>query len=148
MDRRRILDRAEEALAALNHGDTEAVVSTTVEDVIWRDVAFPMALHGRDALRAAIDGYRAAMPDLRLEFTSTTFEEPRLAIEWTATGSHQGDLMGLPPTGRAIKTYGATIVTFDEDGFAIEGMTYWNALETMRQLGMLPQPAEADPAPA
>jgi C-1 hydroxylase len=138
MDRRLILDRADEALAALNRGDAAGVVANTVVDVLWRDVAFPMPLHGRDALRSAVEGYLGALPDLRIEVTSMTFEEPRLALEWTVTATHRGELMGLPPTGRAIKTYGATVAVFDEDGLVIEGMTYWNMAETMRQLGMLP----------
>jgi C-1 hydroxylase len=143
MDRRQILDRAADALAAFNRGDAEGVVATAVEDVLWRDVAFPMPLHGRGELRAAVEGYVAAMPDLHVDVTSLTFEEPRLALEWTATGTHRGELLGLAPTGRAIKTYGASVATFDDDGHVIEGMTYWNLLEMMRQLGMLPVPAAA-----
>jgi steroid delta-isomerase-like uncharacterized protein len=146
MRRRLILDRADEALTALNRGDAEGVVAHTVADVIWRDVAFPMPLHGREALRSVVAGYLVAMPDLRIEVTTMTYEEPRLALEWTVTATHRGELIGLPPTGRAIKTYGSTIATFDDDGLCIEGMTYWNALELMRQLGMQPGPLAASVA--
>jgi steroid delta-isomerase-like uncharacterized protein len=140
MDRRLILDRAAEALGAWNRGDPEGVVEHTVEDVIWRDVALPMPLHGRDALKAAAQGYMAAFPDLRIEVTSQTFEWPRLVQECTVTGTHRGELMGLAPTGRATKSYGATVATFDEEGLLIEGAMYWNPLAMMHQLGVLPAP--------
>jgi steroid delta-isomerase-like uncharacterized protein len=140
MDRRLILDRAAAAVAALNRGDAEGVVAYAVEDVLWRDVALAMPLHGRDALKAAAQGYLAAFPDLHVEITSQTFEEPRLAQEWTATGTHRGELMGLAPTGRATMSYGATVATFDDDGLLIEGSAYWNPLAMMHQLGVVVTP--------
>jgi steroid delta-isomerase-like uncharacterized protein len=143
MDRQLILDRAAEIIAAWNRGDAEGVVAHVVGDVIWHDVALPMPLHGRDAMKMAAQGYLTAFPDLQVEVTSQTLEGARLAQEWTATGTHRGELMGAAPTGRAAKTYGATVATFDEEGHIIEGTMYWNALAMMHQLGLLPseQPA-------
>jgi steroid delta-isomerase-like uncharacterized protein len=138
MDRRLILDRAAEAIAAWNRGDPEGVVRYAVEDVIWRDIALPMPLHGRDALKAAAEGYMAAFPDLRIAVTSQTFQGPRLVQEWTATGTHRGELMGISPTGRAAQSYGATVSTFDDDGLLIEGAMYWNPLAMMHQIGAVP----------
>jgi steroid delta-isomerase-like uncharacterized protein len=140
MDRRLILERAAAVVAAWNRGDAEGVVEHTAEDALWRDVAFPMPLHGREAMKTAAQGYMAAFPDLRLEVTSQTFDAPRLAQEWTVTGTHRGELMGIAPTGRAVKSYGATITTFDEDGVIIEGSVYWNLLVTMHQLGVQTAP--------
>jgi steroid delta-isomerase-like uncharacterized protein len=140
MDRRLILERAEEAIAAWNRGDADGATANTVEDVLWRDVALPMPLHGRDALRTALQGYMDAFPDLRVEVTSQTLQGGRLAQEWTATGTHRGELMGIAPTGRASKVYGATVVVFDEDARVIEGSMYWNTLAMMHQLGVTSEP--------
>jgi steroid delta-isomerase-like uncharacterized protein len=140
VDRRLILDRAAEAVAALNRGEAGGWVAHMVEDVIWRDVALAMPIIGRDAVRESTQGYLAGIPDLRLEVTSLTFEGPRLASEWTSTGTHLGDLMGMPATGRAIRTYGATITVFDEEGLLIEGTSYWNPLVMLHQLGRWPAP--------
>jgi steroid delta-isomerase-like uncharacterized protein len=143
MDRRLILERAAAVVAAVNHGDADGVVEHTADDVLWRDVALPMPLHGREALKAATQGYMAAFPDLRIEITSQTFAGPRLAQEWTATGTHRGELMGLAPTGRATMSYGVTVATFDDDGLLIEGAAYWNPLAMMHQLGVLATPETA-----
>jgi steroid delta-isomerase-like uncharacterized protein len=141
MDRALILKRAAETLAAWNRGDPEGVVAYMVEDVIWHDVALPMPLHGREAVKQAAQGYMSAFPDLRVQTTSETVQLPRLAQEWTATGTHRGTLMGIAPTGRAIKTYGATVAILDEDGWIIEGAVYWNALALMHQLGLFAEPS-------
>ena len=146
MERGLILQRAAETLAAWNRGDAEGVVAYMVEDVIWHDVALPLPLHGREAVKQAAHGYMSAFPDLHIKATSETIQAPRLAQEWTATGVHRGDLMGIAPTGRAMKSYGATVTTFDEDGHIIEGAMYWNALAMLAQLGVEP-PAEPEASP-
>ncbi len=136
MDRRLVLARAADALAAWNRHDADAVAAWVAEDVIWRDVAFGMPLHGRQALLSAGRAYLAAFPDLRVEQTSSTFAAPRLAQELTVTGTHRGELHGIPATGRWTETYAAVITTFDEDAMVIEGTVYWNVLTMLCQLGL------------
>ena len=127
-----MLARAADVLAAWNRGDPEGIVVNVAEDVIWRDVAFGMPLHGRDGLRNAAQAYMAAFPDLRIEETSSTLYGPRLAQELTISGTHRGEFMGFAPTGRWTENYAAVITTFGEDGMMIEGALYWNPLELLR----------------
>jgi steroid delta-isomerase-like uncharacterized protein len=142
MDRRQMLARGADSLAAWNRGDPEGIAVNLAEDVIWRDVALGMPLHGREALKAAAQAYMTGFPDLHIEETSSTLAPPRLVQELTITGTHLGEFMGVPPTGRWTSSYAAVVTTFDEDGMMIEGALYWNALELMRQLGLIP-PVEA-----
>jgi C-1 hydroxylase len=142
MDRRQILARAADSLAAWNRGDPEGIAAHLAEDVLWRDVALGMPLHGREALKAAAQAYMTGFPDLRIEETSSTLAPPRLVQELTITGTHSGEFLGVPPTGRFTLSYAAVITTFDEDGMMIEGALYWNALALMQQLGVIP-PLEA-----
>jgi steroid delta-isomerase-like uncharacterized protein len=138
MTRRLMLDRAAEALAAWNRGDSAAVVAYMADDVIWRDVALGMPLQGRPALQQAAQAYMIAFPDMRIEVSSYTIDGPRLVQEWMSTGTHQGELMGMAPTGRWIENYGALVTTCDDDGLVIEGSVYWNPLAMFRQLGLEP----------
>jgi steroid delta-isomerase-like uncharacterized protein len=135
MDRRLMLARVSEALAACNRGDADQAIAGVAEDVIWRDVVLGV-LHGREALRGATQAYMAAFPDLRIEETSATLVPPRLALELTVTGTHRGELLGVPATGRWTESYVAAIVTLDDDGLMIEGTLYWNPLAMMCQLGV------------
>ena len=52
--------------------------------------------------------------------------------EWTVTGTHRGELLGMPPTGRWTESYGAVITTFDDDAVMIEGALYWNPLAMLQ----------------
>jgi steroid delta-isomerase-like uncharacterized protein len=137
MDGRQMLERVTSALAACNRGDLDAALGAIAEDVIWRDVVLGV-LHGRDALYDATKAYMAAFPDLRIEQTSSTLAPPRLAQELTVTGTHRGELLGVPATGRWTENYVAVVVTFDDDGQMIEGTLYWNPLAIMEQLGIDP----------
>ena len=141
-----MLARTADALAAWNRGDPEGIGANVAEDVIWRDVALGMPLHGRDALMAAARAYMTAFPDMRIEETSSTLAVPRLVQELTITGTHRGELLGIPPTGRWTESYAAVVTTFDEDGMMIEGALYWNALTLLRQLGVVPQLDALTPA--
>jgi steroid delta-isomerase-like uncharacterized protein len=136
MNRRLMLARRDETIAAWNRGDLDGALAHFADDVIVRDIVQRMPLLGREAVRAAIEAYMAAFPDLHVEITSSTAQVPRVANEWTLTGTHLADYMGIAATGRWTKTYGATVTTFDDDGMVIEASMYWNALEMLRQLGV------------
>jgi steroid delta-isomerase-like uncharacterized protein len=138
LTRRQMLDGAGRALAAWNRGDPEGVVADMADDVIWRDVALGLPLQGRPALVQAARAYMTAFPDLRVEISSYTIDGLRMVQEWTSTGTHQGDLMGLPPTGRWTENYGALVTICDDNGRVIEGSVYWNPLTMFRQLGLEP----------
>jgi predicted ester cyclase len=79
-----------------------------------------------------------AFPDLRVEVSSYTVDDLRMVQEWISTGTHQGELMGLPPTGRWTENYGALVTICDDNGRVIEGSVYWNPLAMFRQLGLEP----------
>lgn len=145
MDRRLMLARAAEVIAAWNRGDADGLADAVAEDVIWRDVALPMPMHGREAIRTTARAYLSAFPDMRVDETSSTVAGPRLVQELTITGTHRGELMGLAPTGRWTESYAAVVLTFDEDGMVIEGATYWNALAMLCQLGLAPPLAALAP---
>jgi steroid delta-isomerase-like uncharacterized protein len=136
MSRREMMERADAALAAWNRGDPAGVVANMAEDVIWRDVALGMPMQGPAALEQMAQAYMDAFPDLRVKVNSYTVDGPRLAQEWTSTGTHKGGLMGIAPTGRWVETHGVLVTTCDDDGHVIEGSVYWNPLEMLRQLGL------------
>ena len=140
MDRRLMVARRDDVIAAWNRRDADAVVEHVADDVIVRDIALGMPLLGRTALRDAAAAFIKAFPDVHVEITSSTAEGPRIAQEWTITGTHRGEFMGVAATGRWTQTYGVTVTTFDEDGVVIEASMYWNPLAMLRQIGLADQP--------
>ena len=53
--------------------------------------------------------YRAGVPDLRTTIHDRFATEDRLVHRWTLTGTHSGELFGMPPTGAPIRVEGASV---------------------------------------
>ena len=63
-------------------------------------------LSGPEAVRGAVTWLRTAFPDLRFEIDDLMSDEDRVALRWTASGTHLGPLEDLQPTGRYVEWKG------------------------------------------
>jgi predicted ester cyclase len=64
---------------------------------------------GLAQLRDAVHRIRDAFPDLRIELEQLVAEGDVVAARWTATGTHSGELVGIAPTGRAVRWAGTDV---------------------------------------
>ena len=101
-----------------SQGDAEAVEIYIADSyTIHNDPGDPW--HGRtldrDGFRDRLLRSRAAAPDQRFTPVEMIEEGDRVAVSWTWTGTHLGDLPGLPATGRTITMTGLTIYSFEDD---------------------------------
>jgi len=60
-----------------------------------------------------------------------------------ATGTHQGEFMGIPASGKSFDVQLIDIIRFDDDGLAHEHWGVFDALAMMQQLGAIPGPSPA-----
>ena len=87
--------------------------------------------------------YRAAFPDLRLEAEDVLVSGDKVVARARATGTHQGEFLGMPATGKRVDVQLIDIIRFGEDGLALEHWGVLDALGKMQQLGAIPAPAAA-----
>jgi steroid delta-isomerase-like uncharacterized protein len=129
---------------AWNAHDADGVAAGYAEDAVLYDVALPEPLRGRAAIRDSVAGYLAAFPDFHVEdLGDPIVSGNRAAQEWKVTGTNDGELMGMPPTGKSATTYGCGTVEFGDDGLIHRAGNYWNAAALMAQLGVAPAAAGA-----
>jgi steroid delta-isomerase-like uncharacterized protein len=81
----------------------------------------------------------AAFPDFHSEATQVIAEADRVVVFWKATGHHQGDYYGLPPSGKPFVWSGIDIVRV-ENGKIVERWGLSDDLSLLQQLGGLPSP--------
>jgi predicted ester cyclase len=74
----------------------------------------------------------AGFPDAELSFEAVVADGDYLATRWEMTGTHEGELYGLKPTGRSVRVTGNTMTRFEGE----EAVEMW---ETIDRLGMLQQ---------
>lgn len=96
-------------------------------------------LRGPEGFKQLITVYRTAFPDIELTVKDMIAEGDRLAVRFTIHGTHEGDLMGIPPTGKKISITG-NIVYRIEDGMFVESWETFEQMTMMQQLGVLPPP--------
>jgi len=65
---------------------------------------------GIPGLKSAMTLYRRSFPDLHFTIEDLTAEDERIAYRWTSRGTHQGDYVGIAPTGKPITVTGITIL--------------------------------------
>ena len=133
----------ERETAAWNAHDPDGVAACYAEDAELHDVGQPEPLRGREAIRESVAGYLAAFSDFHVDTGEPIISGSKVAQEWTVTGTHDGDLMGLPPTGKHATTYGCGVVEVGEDGLVRRAANYWNAAALLVQLGLMPAAAGA-----
>jgi steroid delta-isomerase-like uncharacterized protein len=92
---------------------------------------------GSEGVKATVSMYRAAFPDLKLASQFEVAEGDKVASYWTLSGTHRGELMGMPATGKRIETYGVSVVRI-VGGKIIEIFGASDQLGLMRQLGAVP----------
>jgi steroid delta-isomerase-like uncharacterized protein len=113
----------------------DAIGELAAEELVLHDR--DMGEHrGADAARAFVDTYRRAFPDLRFTVEEQIAEGDKVVTRWTARGTHNGELMGIPPTGRTATVTGTTIDRI-ADGRIAESFGTWDALGMLQQLGVL-----------
>ena len=81
--------------------------------------------------------YRSAFPDLQIAIEDLIAEEDRVAARVTISGTHQGEMLGIPPTGKRVEVSSIDIIRF-EDGKAAEHWGETDVMAMMQQLGVVP----------
>lgn len=101
----------------------------------------------RETLTAFMEGMHAAFPDFEMSIEFIHGEGDYVTTGVTADGTHDGELMGIPPTGEPIRGLPAHITGRFEDGQIVEGWATWDALGMMQSIGVLPEDlSQAAPA--
>lgn len=91
---------------------------------------------GREELKAELEGYAEAFPDLHYTIEEMVVEGDLVVSRWVARGTHMGHLLNIPPTGKSVTISGISIDRV-VNGKIVEGWTEFDALGMLEQLGVL-----------
>ena len=119
-----------------NQGNLDVVEELFNPDFVYHIAGIP-DVQGTEGVKQAATMYRTAFPDLHFIIEEQIAEADKLALRWTATGTHNGEFMGLPPTGNQMTVTGISFARFANGKFA-EEWTVYDALGLMEQLGAAP----------
>ena len=133
------MSQAEEVLrgiyGAINSGDLGQLETYVADDYIEHADGF----QGVEPFRRQIAAFRAGFPDLQITVDDLLVDGDRFASRTTVTGTHTGDLMGMPATGQRISVEAVDIGRI-ENGMAKERWGGLNMYSMLTQLGVIPAP--------
>jgi len=117
--------------------------SGTLEDVLHPDVVMHSpgedeAIRGKAQVIAFLEQTFVAFPDFSAHVLDMFAENGRVAVRFEASGTQTGEFLGIPPTGRAMKTHEIELISV-ADGKVREIWQEVNVLSMLQQLGIFPR---------
>lgn len=88
----------------------------------------------REGQVALLKGFRDAFPDITIEVEDVVATDDRIAFRSTMRGTHEGEFLGIPPTGRHV-TVGLVDILRVQDGKFVEQWGGPDLLDLLKQLG-------------
>jgi steroid delta-isomerase-like uncharacterized protein len=120
-------------------GDVDELDEVMPEDVVAWVSGIEEPVRGREAYQEAVSGYRTSFPDFGPEIHSTVAEGDRVAMHYTGHATHEGDLIGIEPTGESIEAAGISLFRV-EDGKVAEETNIGDMLGLFEHLGVVEAP--------
>lgn len=124
-----------------NEGELSFVDELYADDYVLHDPSLPEEVHGPEGYKSYVRELREAFPDLTVSDDAMITEGDTVAIRYSWRGTHEGEFMGIEPTGKRVEGTGMVFVRF-EDGKVREDWIIDDSLGLLRQLGVIESPGE------
>jgi steroid delta-isomerase-like uncharacterized protein len=125
------------AYARINAGDIDGFGELLADDFVEHDEV-PGLPPTKEGVLAYFGSLLTAFPDMRMDVEDLIASENKAVARVKAMATHQGEFMGVPPTGKAVEIQLIDIMRFDDAGLVCEHWGVADMLSLMQQLGVVP----------
>lgn len=123
-------------IADLSRGDLEAVLAYYTDDVYFEDVTVPEPCRTKDEMRQFMAIFYRGFPDLHIEVTNCiACGSDTVVAEYDLVGTHTGEFVGHPPTGRSFRIKAVSVYEHNNELFTRETV-YYDSASLFGQLGL------------
>ena len=126
-----------------NQGREETIDELLPADGIGHGLGEGTDTRGPEAFKIFWRNMRNALPDVRVRVEDTIVGADRVVLRVVLEGTHRGEGLGQPPTGRRVSVAGIVIIRF-AGGRMAEAWNSWDQLGLLRQLGAAPSMPASD----
>ena len=120
-------------------GNFDAANDIYHPDYVGHEPTFGV-VHGVEGAKQFAATYRQAFPDIQTTMEDQVAEGDKVVTRFTSRGTHQGELWGIPATGRKVEVRSVSTNRI-EGGKIVEHWTSNDRLGMMQQLGVIEQPS-------
>jgi steroid delta-isomerase-like uncharacterized protein len=121
----------------INAGDIDGFGELLAEDFVEHE-ELPGLEPSKEGVKQLFHMYRAAFPDLRMEVQDVLVSGDKAVARVRATGTHQGEFLGMAATGKSVDVQLIDITRFGDDALAREHWGVFDSLAMLQQLGAMP----------
>ena len=114
-----------------NRGNISLVDELFAPDFVEHEELPPGIPPGREAVKQLTTMFRSAFPDFKATIDDIVAEGDKVVIRQTWSGTHKGEFMGVPPTGKSV-SFGVIDIVRIAGGKLVE---HWGQMDMM---GMMP----------
>jgi steroid delta-isomerase-like uncharacterized protein len=124
---------------AINQGDLDWL-DQIIAPSFGAEPASPasLAITGPERARQMVRHYRQAFPDIQFTVEDLVAEDDQVAVHVTFRGTHRGEFLGVPGTGRVFTSSGAEQARLADGQIIAAEWQYHDALGLLQQFGVLP----------
>jgi steroid delta-isomerase-like uncharacterized protein len=122
----------------LNAGDVDGFGDLVADDFVEHEELAGLE-PGKEGVKTFFRMTIAAFPDLRMSAEDVLTSGDKVVARTQMTGTHQGEFMGIPATGKSVDVQLVDIIRFGDDGLAREHWGVLDSMTMMQQLGVVPE---------
>ncbi len=127
---------------SINAGDLDGFGRLLADDFIEHEET-PGLAPTKDGVLAFFRMQRAAFPDMNMHVEDVVADGGKVVARVRYTGTHRGEFMGMPATGKAVDVNLIDMFVIGDDGLVHEHWGVMDALALMQQIGAVPAGAPA-----
>jgi steroid delta-isomerase-like uncharacterized protein len=121
----------------INAGDIDGFGRQLADDFVERD-EIPGLPQTKEGVVQYFRLLLAAFPDMKMDVQDSFASGDKAVARLRISGTHQGEFMGIPATGKPVSVNLIDITRFGDDGLACEHWGVADQLALMQQLGVIP----------
>jgi steroid delta-isomerase-like uncharacterized protein len=125
------------AYERINTGDLAGFVDLLADDFVEHE-ELPGIAPTKEGVLEYFRTLLSAFPDMRMDVEDLIAAGDRAVARVKVVATHQGEFMGVPPTGRRVEMQLVDIMGFDEAGLVREHWGVADMLSLMQQIGAVP----------
>ena len=120
-----------------NEGNVDFIDEVVASNLVVHDPTSPEGMSsGVESAKQFVEVYRNAFPDIQMTVEDVIAEGDKVVTRWTVRATHQGELMGISPSGNRVEVTGISIDRI-EGGKFVETWSNYDTLGMMQQIGAM-----------
>lgn len=121
-------------IAAFNSHNVDKLLAHMTQDIEFWDVSLQEPIRNKTELKKYLQEYFDAFPDVRWDLRNVIDNGQYACGEWVMTGTQEGELLGMKPTGKHVELRGVEIIKVVDEKVKDE-RAYFDSATLQKQLG-------------